>query len=303
MTEPTTTTAPNGPSARIAVTATPARKRAVQAVTRRLGALTSDLRMLPAFLITGGQRCGTTSMYRTLSQHPAVLKPVLHKGVHYFDTAYDRGPRWYRGHFPLRLTAARVRRRTGVEPQTFESSPYYLVHPLAADRIAADLPGVKLIVLLRDPVERAYSAHAHELARGFEDQPFERALELEDERLAGQAERLVADPTYQSPSHQHHGYLARGRYVEHLLRLERLVGRDRLHVVDSHEFFTSPEPVHAAVLDFLGLPALGTPVFERHNARARVPMDETLRSRLTEHFAPYDEQLATWLGRPPSWRR
>lgn len=294
----TASTAPAGP-----VHATPARKRAVQAITRRAGAMTSGARMLPAFLLAGGQRCGTTSMYRTLAGHPAILKPVLHKGVHYFDTAYGRGPSWYRGHFPLLLTARRVQQRTGVRPLTFESSPYYLFHPLAADRIARDLPGIKLLVLLRDPVERAYSAHAHELARGFEDQTFERALALEDERLAGETERLVADPDAVSPRHQHNGYVQRGRYVEHLRRLVSLIGRERLHVVDSHEFFLEPEPVYAAVLEFLGLPALGTPVFEKHNARPRSPMAPQLRTRLEEYFAPYDAELAEWLGHPPSWRR
>lgn len=293
----------SAPAAGGTVHATPGRKRLVQAVTRRAGALTSSARMLPAFLLAGGQRCGTTSLYRTLAEHPAVLKPVLHKGVHYFDTGYAHGPAWYRGHFPLLLTAKRVERRIGVAPLTFESSPYYLFHPLAAGRIARDLPGVKLLVLIRDPVERAYSAHAHEIARGFEDQPFERALELEDERLAGEAERLAADPGANSLRHQHNGYLHRGRYVEHLRRLESLLGRARLHVVDSHQFFIEPEPVYAGILDFLGLPAMGTTLFERHNARPRSPMAPALRARLEEHFAPYDAELAGWLGRTPSWRR
>ncbi len=284
-------------------TATPARKRAVQALSRGVGRLTSQARILPAFLIVGGQRCGTTSMYRTLSQHPAILKPVLHKGVHYFDTGYDRGLDWYRGHFPLQITARRTARRVGSECMAFESSPYYMFHPLAAERIAADLPGVRLLVLLRDPVERAYSAHAHELARGFEDQPFEAALHLEEERLRGEAERLAAEPGYLSHHHQHHGYLHRGRYLEHLQRLSDAVGRERLHVVDSHRFFTDPEPVYADVLAFLGLPDRGTPAFEKHNARARAPMPDNVRSRLEDHFAPHDERLAEWLGHVPSWRR
>lgn len=284
-------------------TATPARKRAVQAVSRSVGRATSRARMLPAFLIVGGQRCGTTSMYRTLSQHPAILKPVLHKGVHFFDTAYYRGPDWYRGHFPLLVSARRTERKVGLAPLTFESSPYYMFHPLAATRIAAELPGVRLLVLLRDPVERAYSAHAHELARGFEDQPFERALQLEEQRLRGEADRLTADPAYVSHHHQHHGYLHRGRYLEHLLRLEETVGRERLHVVDSHRFFDEPEPVYAGVLDFLGLPARGMPTFQRHNARERSPLPDALRARLEEHFAPYDERLADWLGYVPSWRQ
>ena len=197
------------------------------------GRLTHWARMLPGFLIVGAQRCGTTSMYRTLSQHPAILKAVLHKGVHYFDTGYDHGLGWYQGHFPLRARAALARRATGDVPLTFESSPYYMFHPLAAQRISRDLPGVKLLVLTRDPVERAYSAHAHELARGFETEPFERALELEDQRLAGEAEKIVSQPGYQSHSHQHHGYRVRGHYADQLERLAELFGRDRVHVVDS----------------------------------------------------------------------
>ena len=144
-------------------------KRVVHLGSRSYGRITAPARMLPSFLICGGQRCGTTSLYRALAAHPVVLKAVLHKGVHYFDTSYHRG----HGLVSRALPAAAQRRarstqRYGVPAQTFESSPYYMYHPHAAARIARDLPGVKLVVLVRDPVERAYSQHAHELARGFE---------------------------------------------------------------------------------------------------------------------------------------
>jgi hypothetical protein len=259
--------------------------------------------MLPGVLIVGAQRCGTTSMYRTLSQHPAVLKAVLHKGVHYFDMNYERGLGWYQAHFPLLVSARRASRAAGDPALTFESSPYYLFHPCAAERIARDLPGVKLLVLVRDPVERAYSAHAHELARGFETEPFDRALELEPLRLSGEAERMASDPTYLSHSHQHHAYRARGRYADQLDRLEDAVGAERIHVVDSGDFFTKPEPVYDEVLDFLGLANHGYPAFDRHNARPRSPMSESLRAELTDYFDPADQKLTRWLGRDPSWRR
>ncbi len=269
----------------------------------RFGRVTAGARMSPQFLICGAQRCGTTTMYRTLSQHPQVLKAVLHKGVHYFDTGYLNGRGWYQSHFPLRATAHRRQRRTGVPPITFESSPYYLFHPLAAGRIARDLPGVKIVVLLRDPVERAYSAHAHELARGFETEPFERALELEDERLAGEEERVAADVTYNSHSHQHHGYLHRGRYLRQLQRMVDAIGRDRVHVVDADDFFSDPETAWRGVAGFLHLSTEHIPVFERHNARRRSPMSQSLRASLTERFRADDEALAAWWGCTPSWRR
>lgn len=267
------------------------------------GRLTYKARMLPAFLIVGAQRCGTTSMFRALTGHPAVLPPFLRKGVHYFDTGYDPALSWYRAHFPLRLTAAAVRARTGTDPITGESSPYYMFHPLAAERIARDLPEVKLIVLVRDPVERAYSAHAHELARGYETEPFERALELEPERLRGEEERLRADPAAYSHHHQHHAYVGRGEYAPQLERLRDRVG-GRLYVADSGRLFAEPDRVYREVLDFLGLPGdPGAPRFARHNARPRSPMPESVRARLEEHFRPYDEKLKTWLGGTPSWRR
>lgn len=278
--------------------------RAVRTVSRTVGRLTAGSRMTPGFLIVGAQRCGTTSLFKTLSQHPGVLPPAYHKGVHYFDTDYHRGINWYLGHFPTTAKAEAVREQLGVRGLTGESSPFYMFHPLAGQRIAEDLPGVKLLVLLRDPVERAYSAHSHELARGYEtESSFERALELEEERTAGERDRMTADPTYLSYHLQHNAYLARGQYIEQLERLETLVGRERLHVIDSDDFFADPRPAFDAVCDFLGLPRWPDIAFGKHNSRSRSPMSAELRARLEEHFAPYDERLATWWGRVPSWRR
>lgn len=281
-----------------------AAKRAAYSALVRSALLTSRMRMMPGFLIVGAQRCGTTSLSRTLCEHPAVFNAALHEEVHYFDVGYRRGPAWYRSHFPLDARARLAGRGAGVPAVAFESSPYYMFHPLAAQRIARDLPGVKLLVLLRDPVERTYSAHAHEVAHGFETEPFERALELEERRLAGEAERILADPDYYSYSHQHHSYRARGQYAEQLERLEALFGRERIHVVDSGDFFANPGPTYDGVLTFLGLPAGGQPDFRPRNASPRSsPMPGSVREALLEHYRPHDELLARWLGREPSWRR
>ena len=212
--------------------------------------LTSRWRMLPDFLIVGAQRSGTTSMFKTLIQHPMVARPFLRKGIHYFDVRYDRGESWYRGNFPI--TATSTLKRRGVRPLTGESSPFYMFHPLAPTRIAHDLPDMRLIVLLRDPVERAYSAHTHESARGFETESFERALELEDQRIKGERERMLVEEGYES-HHWRHDDLTRGRYIEQLRELEAAVGRERILVVDSDDFFTTPHEVWPEVCDYLQL--------------------------------------------------
>jgi hypothetical protein len=273
--------------------------------SRSYGRITAGARMTPSFLICGGQRCGTTSLYRALAAHPVVLKAVLHKGVHFFDTSYHRGLPWYRAHFPLQRSGEKIEQRYGVPAQTFESSPYYMYHPQAAARIATDLPGARLIALVRDPVERAYSQHHHEVARGFEhERDFGNALALEPARLHRQEERLAQDPDYYSFAHQHHAYRARGEYARYLGVMAQHVGRERIHVVESERFFTRPEETYDEVCRFLGLPThLDRPPFERHNARPRQSdMDPGIRRELTAYYAPHDEALAAWLGRMPVWR-
>jgi hypothetical protein len=282
----------------------PVRLKALGRGSRRaVGRWTSSHRMDPTFLIIGSQRCGTTSLFRAIAAHPAVVPPTFHKGVHYFDINYTRGMDWYRGHFPLRRSAQRATAGLGRPPASGESSPYYMHHPAGPRRIAAALPGIKLIALLRDPVERAFSAYKHEVARGFEDQPFERALELEESRLEGEVERLLADPGYRSMAHQHQAYVTRGRYAEQLTRVIDAVGRDRLLILESEQFFVDGPAVYRQVLDFLELPDWSPAAFEQHNARPSAPLAAELRARLEEQLQPHDEALAELMGRVPAWRR
>ena len=283
------------------VTTAPKMEELVRTTAQRFGAVTSSARLLPSFLVVGGQRCGTTTLFRLLSDHPAIVPPLFSKGIGYFDLAYDRGWAWYRGHFPLERVARLQTRAVGY-PVTFESSGYYMYHPLAADRIGRDLPGVRVVVLVRDPVERAYSAYHHELARGFETESFERAIELEETRLAGEVERMTHDPTYQSFSHRHHSYLARGRYAPQIGRLQRTVGVANVLIVDANRFFESPSERFGEVLDWLGVPHSQRTEAEQLNARPRPPMPDSLRDRLMAHFEDSDRALVPLLGAEPSWR-
>lgn len=279
-------------------------RRAASRTLVRVIQPTHRARMLPGFLIVGAQRCGTTSMFHVLSQHPAVSPPIRRKKeLHFFDNEYDRGLAWYQSQFPIRAWSRIAARGTGVEPVAFEGSPYYMFHPLVPERIHRDLPGVRLLVLVRDPVERAYSQHAHQVGLGLETEPFETALELEDARIEGEAERLATQPSYTSRSHWLYAYRTRGHYADQLERLERTFGRGRIHVIDCGDFFANPGPDYDRVLEFLGLPNLGQPAFTAQNARPRAPMPESLRAALDEHFRPHDERLAEWLGCVPSWRR
>jgi hypothetical protein len=262
---------------------------------------TSSLRVLPDYLIIGAQRSGTTSLYRYLVQHPWVAPTVMGKGVHYFDVDFARGPAWYRGHFPTKARRGAAHRR-GIDMITGEGSPYYLFHPLVPKRVAALLPEVKLIAMVRDPVGRALSHYQHFVRRGIEVLPtFEAALEAEPGRLAGEVDRLRADPGYRAWDLQHFSYVARGMYADQLERWSEHVPPERLLVLRSEDFFVDPADAFTKVEAFLGLPHHPPRAFERHNAESYRGMEPSTRQMLAERFAEPNERLAAFLGMDLRW--
>jgi hypothetical protein len=268
----------------------------------RMGTTTAWLRLQPDFILIGVQRGGTTSLFRALMAHPQVVRPTFHKGVNYFDLNYHRGMNWYRGHFPIAEIARRTTARYG-GPVVCEASGYYIYHPFALERIARDMPAAKLVAILRDPVERAFSAYKHESARGYEWESFDRAIELEDERLVGEIDRMRNDICYESFCHRHHSYRHRGQYAEQLERVYKLFPSDQLHIMESEAFFDQPAAEYARLTAFLGLRPFQPASFDRYNARPGAPAAARTWQMLKEHYAPHDERLTELLGRPPRWTR
>jgi len=252
---------------------------------------TARLRATPGFLIVGAQRSGTTSLYRYLTEHPAVAAPVR-KEIQYFTLHYQRGDGWYRAHFPV---AGRGR-------QTFEATPYYLFHPGAPSRAASTVPEAKVIALLRDPVARAFSQWQHNASRGVEQLGFEAAVDAEAERLAGESERLVADPTYRSDAHRLWSYTSRGEYAQQLARWFEHYPREQVLVLRSEDLYEQPGPTYARVLQFLGLAPAELDAYPRYTRRAsNARMTDSARQRLTAHFQPHNERLAALLGEDGWW--
>jgi len=275
--------------------------RAVVATRRTVMRPTAPYRLLPDYLIAGGQRCGTTSLQKYLIQHPGVTPPGVLKGIHYFDVNFDKGLGWYQSHFPTRMARTR-RERSGGMLITGEASPYYMFHPLIPERIAAQVPAAKIIILARDPVERAYSHYLHEVRRGFEDLTFEAAIDMEGERLSGEVERMRQDPAYVSFEHQHHSYIARGRYMDQLDTMMKHIAPDQILVLTSEELFTTPADAYHRVLDFLGLPRFTPEGFEAQNANVYTdPIPPQTRTRLTEEFAEPNRRLEAFVGRSLAW--
>lgn len=256
----------------------------------------SRRRALPSFLIIGTQKGGTTSLYRWLGQHPQICE-ASRKEVHYFDINYSRGERWYRAHFPLLRDLADER-------VTGEGSPYYMCHPHAPGRIASLLPDVRLIVLLRNPVERAISHYFHSHRNGREPFSIEQAMAQEESRIECEYERMRADGCYNSRVHRWFSYKARGRYQEQLQAVREHFAPEQLLILKSEDLFREPQRVYDSVCAHVGVrtgyrpPNLQPQLVGGYDQIDADPVRDSLR----RYFEPHNAALADDVGRDFGWR-
>ena len=239
---------------------------------------------LPDFLGLGVQKGGTTYLHALLQQHPQVFLATP-KEQQFFSLQWGAGVPGY----AARFAAAAPQQRCG------EITPYYVFHPLAPQRIQAVLPGARLIVLLRDPVERALSQYFHSRRLGLETLELEAALAAEPQRLAGSAAVLEQGQPHRS--HQQHSYLSRSRYAEQLERFQALFPAEQLLILRSEALFSDPQPQWERILEFLALdrmpcPTLA-PVYAGAGESQSVPvaLREQLRQQLVSTYRWMEEVL------------
>ncbi|MEH7385241.1 sulfotransferase domain-containing protein [Bacillus sp. JJ1521] len=247
---------------------------------------------LPHFLIIGAMKCGTSSLYRNLVNHPQVIS-ASKKEVHFFDKKFDRGLDWYLNHFPLLLENTNENRQDLI---TGEASPKYLVHPDAPKRAYETLPNAKLIVLLRNPVDRAYS-HYHHMARNRNELlSFEEAIMKEAGQLNQQMEKVL-DNYKTIPT----SYLTRGIYANQLERWMQYFPREQFLILKSEDFFKDTQSTFKQVTDFLGISEFDFSEHKQWNVGQYNRMEEQLREWLKLFFKPHNERLYQLLGRNLDW--
>ena len=262
--------------------------------------LTRSLRTLPDFLIIGAQRSGTTSLYNYLCEHPAIA-PALRKEIHFFDNNFKKGLPWYRSYFPLNLEKRRALQDRGQGLLSGESTPYYLFHPTVPARVFASLPKVKLIALLRNPIDRAYSHYQHEVNLGVEKAAFEDAIRKEKEALASEEQRLGTEKGYQSFAYQNYSYLSRGIYVDQIKAWRKYFNQESLLILKSEDFYANPRQAMKQVFSFLALPAREAVTYRRYNEARYPPMSTDTRRILAHFFEPHNQNLYEYLGINFDW--
>jgi hypothetical protein len=273
--------------------------------TRGFGRATSRGRTVPDFLVVGTKRGGTTSLFNYLMMHPGMLglfpRPRLQKSTDYFFKNFAQGERWYRSNFHTQAFRDRMAHQLGYAPRSGEASPYYVWDPRIARRAYDVNPDLKAIMLVRDPVERAFSHWQERAQNGVEPLSFEQALEAEEARTSGELDRMLDDPLYYSQAHDWYTYRSRGLYLPQLENWTSVFPAEQLLVVCSEEMYADVQGTFDRVSTFVGLPTVKLPTTRTFNASARLPMPEGARQELTDFYAPHVRLLSEHLGRPLPW--
>jgi len=250
---------------------------------------TAPLRHEPSFLIIGGIRCGTTSLIRYLEQHPDVRIPAT-KEVHYFDWNSHRSTTWYRSWFPLKRPGEHHEVLAG------ESSPSYLMDPEVPARVARTMPSVRIIMLARNPIERAYSHYRLRKDRGHEPlESFADALADEPRRREQAATRQGrAGATIDCYFHQ-------GEYADGLERWFAHFNRSQILTLHSELLFANPRDAFGTVLDFLGLPGHDIGRYDVHNAAPASSVDPDVRRDIAMRYQEPNARFYELIGEDYGW--
>ena len=242
----------------------------------------------PNFIIAGASKSGTSSIYYYLGRHPQVL--LSHKKeIDFYWKNYQRGIDWYLAHFPT-IT-------DNPDFITGEATPNYLRFPQVAQRIKDTFPQTKIIILLRNPADRAISWHYHKYNSGLTSEDLATAIVTERERLTTVSESEIINTGFYNPDN-----IMSSLYIYKIKAWMETLGREQFLILKSEDFYEDPSIHMANVFDFLGLPNCPLEKYPKVNAGSYNEIDASLRQTLVEYFAPYNQQLEDYLDMKFDWQ-
>ena len=237
----------------------------------------------PDFIIIGATKCGTTSLFSYLNNHPQVLAPHK-KEINFFNHNFQLGTPWYLAHFPAIADFS--------DYITGEASPFYIYDTQVVERISKLFPNIKLIAMLRNPVERTISEYYHAVNHGLETRSLSEIIELEKKRLVVES---------RSKAMQHFGYLLNSIYVEKIVPWKNNFTAENFLIIQSESFFENTERVMQQVGEFLNISYQTSERHIRYNVGNYSPVTSQIRRKLEEFFVPFNRELEDYLGRKFDW--
>ena len=246
----------------------------------------------PSVFIIGAQKAGTTSLLANLAKHPDVITP-LQKELYYYSNSntYSKGMPWYLKQFSSSKYGKGI---------NIDATANYLESEEAPQRLHADFPEAKIIILLRNPTERAFSQYKMAVKMGVEKLPFSKALELEPERLAYSKNNYVKANGHDF-GFQKLGYKTKGIYVSQLQNWLKYFDSSQIMLIQSEPFWANPKPSLKHVFQFLDLDSISMDTFDIHKQGSNETISIENESVLQKFYRPYNEELFTLMGQSFDW--
>ncbi len=241
-------------------------------------------------------------MANHLSSHPDCMPP-FYKEVRYFDSSRVTDLDSYKAYFPTFFRRKLKKFLSGRRPWTADFSPTYYDYPHAPRRIFETLgPDIKLILMVRNPIDRAYSQYRFQRELGHEhEETFEKALELEESRIAGEEEKQLQDELYFSRPRNHFGYLARSLYLPYIKNWYQYFDKSQLLIIRFEDFTKSPQSIFDEICDFIAVPRHQISNKVHNASKIEETMATETRAKLVEYFRKHNKEMSGYLGRDFDW--
>ena len=266
-------------------------------IKRHFYYLTSSFRVLPNFFVIGPGRTGTTSLYHYLYQHPCIIKSAYDE-LGFFDDNFHLGLNWYRSLFPTKFTQKKVESKYK-KFLTYDVTPQLIRRPWTARRISSYFPNAKLIVVLRNPVDKTYSHYYLSTMESNEKRSFEEIITKEIEEF--QKTKYEDKDDFYFSTVVEGSYLARSFYQEQLEIWFKLFPKKQILIIKSEDLSNKTSEVLQNIFNFLMLPEYKIKNVSKHRVSDYSEMNSSTRKTLVEFFKPYNKKLYEFLDRDFGW--
>ena len=267
-------------------------------IKRHFYYLTSSFRVLPNFFVIGGVRCGTTSIYHYLGQHNCI-KQAAYDELGYFDDNFHLGLNWYRSLFPTKFMQKNIESEYK-KFLTYDVTPFYIYNPLVVDRIFKFSPNAKIIAVLRNPIDRAYSNYNQKMQdegdtkTTFEEIVYSEIEKIENDENDEENHAFLVDEFYEL-------LLARGFYAKQLEFWFKKFPRKNVLLISSEELATNTDNTVSEIFEFLEVPNQKISDLTKQNERKYPRMKDSTRNTLINFYKPYNEKLFGMLDSKFDW--
>ena len=268
-----------------------------QLIQRHIFAITGFIRVIPDFLVIGAKRCGTTSLYQHLPEHPCISKSP-YDNMGFFNDNFHLGVNWYKSFFPTTFTRDKIKSKFGGF-LAFDVTTKYMEEESTANNVYQTKPNMKIIIILRNPVDRAYSQYHLSVRQTAERRSFEDVVEENMNRLNKEShEHYEIKPRF---SAKEDNYLKKGLYALQLRYWLKIFPRENILTVSTEEFESNQQIIYNKIFEFLNISKFEVKNTKKMEKGNYPPIKSETRNLLLDYFRPHNHELFELINMEFDW--